>query len=40
MSVKYPKIKSDSKNRFYVVFYKNGKRYSLFKGLPSQFLQL
>ena len=32
MSVKYPKIKSDSKNRFYIVFYQNGKRYRLFNG--------
>jgi integrase len=32
MSVKYPKIKSDNKQRFYVVFYNNGKRYRLFNG--------
>ena len=32
MSVKYPKIKSDSKYRFYIVFYQNGKRYRLFNG--------
>ena len=32
MSVKYPKIKCDNKQRFYVVFYKNGKRYRLFNG--------
>jgi integrase len=32
MSVKYPKVKSDNKQRFYVVFYNNGKRYRLFNG--------
>ena len=32
MSVKYPKIKSDNKQRFYIVFYNNGKRYRLFNG--------
>ena len=32
MSVKYPKVKSDNKQRFYVVFYSNGKRYRLFNG--------
>ena len=32
MNVKYPKIKSDNKQRFYVVFYNNGKRYRLFNG--------
>jgi len=32
MSIKYPKIKSDNKQRFYVVFYNNGKRYRLFNG--------
>ena len=32
MSVKYPKIKSDKKQRVYVVFYQNGKRYRLFNG--------
>jgi integrase len=32
MSVKYPKIKSDNKQRYYVVFYQNGKRYRLFNG--------
>jgi integrase len=32
MSVKYPKIKSDNKQRFYVVFYNYGKRYRLFNG--------
>lgn len=30
MSVKYPKIKYDNKQRFYVVFYNNGKRCKLF----------
>ena len=33
MSVKYPKIKSDNKQRLYVVFYSNGRRYRLFNGL-------
>ena len=32
MSVKYPKVKSDNKQRFYVVFYSNRKRYRLFNG--------
>ena len=32
MSVKYPKIKSDDKQRVYIVFYLNGKRYRLFNG--------
>ena len=32
MSVKYPKIKSDNKQRVYIVFYLNGKRYRLFNG--------
>ena len=32
MSVKYPKIKSDNKQRYYVVFYQNSKRYRLFNG--------
>jgi integrase len=32
ISVKYPKVKSDNKQRFYVVFYNNGKRYRLFNG--------
>ena len=32
MSVRYPKIKRDSKQRFFVVFYQNGKRYRLFNG--------
>ena len=32
MSVKYPKVKSDNKQRFYIVFYSNGKRYRLFNG--------
>jgi integrase len=32
MSVKYPKVKSDNKQRFYIVFYNNGKRYRLFNG--------
>ena len=32
MSVKYPKVKSDNKQRFYVLFYLNGKRYRLFNG--------
>ena len=32
MSVKYPKVKSDNKQRFYVVFYSNGKRHRLFNG--------
>ena len=32
MSVKYPKIKSDNKQRLYVVFYSNGRRYRLFNG--------
>jgi len=32
MSVKYPKIKSDNNQRFYVMFYNNGKRYRLFNG--------
>ena len=32
MSVKYPKVKSDNNQRFYVVFYNNGKRYRLFNG--------
>ena len=32
MSVKYPKIKSDSKNRFYIDYCQNGKRYRLFNG--------
>ena len=32
MSVKYSKIKCDNKQRFYVVFYQNGKRYRLFNG--------
>jgi hypothetical protein len=32
MNVKYPKIKSDNKQRVYVVFYQNGKRYRLFNG--------
>jgi len=32
MSVKYPKIKSDNKKRFYVVFYQKGKRYRLSNG--------
>ncbi|CAI8393725.1 MAG: Uncharacterised protein [Flavobacterium sp. SCGC AAA160-P02] len=32
MSIKYPKIKSDKKQRFYVVFYSNDKRYRLFNG--------
>ena len=32
MSVKYPKIKSDNKQRFFIVFYLNGKRYRLFNG--------
>ena len=32
MNVKYPKIKSDKKQRVYVVFYQNGKRYRLFNG--------
>ena len=32
MSVKYPKIKSDNKQRIYIVFYLNGKRYRLFNG--------
>ena len=32
LSVKYPKVKSDNKQRFYIVFYNNGKRYRLFNG--------
>ena len=32
MCVKYPKIKSDKKQRFYVVFHSNGKRYRLYNG--------
>ena len=32
MSVKYPKVKSDNKQRVYIVFYLNGKRYRLFNG--------
>ena len=32
MNIKYPKIKSDIKQRFYVVFYLNNKRYRLFNG--------
>ena len=32
MSIKYPKIKSDNKQRVYIVFYLNGKRYRLFNG--------
>ena len=32
MSVKYPKVKSDNKQRVYIVFYINGKRYRLFNG--------
>ena len=32
MSVKYPKIKSDNKQRVYIVFYLNGKRYRLSNG--------
>ena len=32
MSVKYPKVKSDNKKRFYIVFYSNEKRYRLFNG--------
>jgi integrase len=32
MSVKYPKVKSDNKQRFFIVFYSNGKRYRLFNG--------
>ena len=32
MSVKYPKVKSDNKKRFYVVFYSNGKSHRLFNG--------
>ena len=32
LRVKYPKIKSDNKKRFYVVFYQKGKRYRLFNG--------
>jgi hypothetical protein len=32
MNVKYPKIKSDKKQRVYVVFYQNEKRYRLFNG--------
>ena len=32
LSVKYPKIKSDNKKRFYVVFYQKDKRYRLFNG--------
>ena len=35
MSVKYPKIKSDNKKRFYIVFNSNGKRYRLLKTLPK-----
>ncbi len=42
MSVKYPKVKSDNKQRFYVVFYDNGKRYRLFMcgGLQPPLLKL
>ncbi len=32
MSIKYPKIKSDNKQRVFIVFYSNGKRYRLFNG--------
>ena len=32
MSIKYPKIKSDKKQRVFIVFYSNGKRYRLFNG--------
>ena len=32
MSIKYPKIKSDNKQRVYIVFYINGKRFRLFNG--------
>ena len=32
MITKYPKIKSDNKNRYYVVFYYNSKRYRLYNG--------
>ncbi|MDA8874405.1 tyrosine-type recombinase/integrase [Winogradskyella sp.] len=31
-TVKYPKIKSDNKQRFYVVFYSNEKRYRIYNG--------
>ena len=32
MSVKYPKVKFDSKQRIYVSFYLNNKRYRFFNG--------
>ena len=32
MKVKYPKVKFDSKQRIYVTFYLNNKRYRLFNG--------
>ncbi len=32
MSVKYPKVKFDSKQRVYVSFYLNNKRYRFFNG--------
>ena len=32
MNVIYPKVKVDSKNRVYVIFHQNNKRYRLFNG--------
>ena len=32
MKVTYPKVKIDSKNRVYISFYQNNKRYRLFNG--------